>query len=55
MIYDEIKKLEKKKIFLEDKIYVGILLFIRKIRGRKTGKKEKEAYDSFIEFILPNL
>ena len=30
-------------------------MFIRKKRGRKTGKKkEKEAYDNFIEFILPN-
>ncbi len=54
MIYDEIKKLEKKSV-LEDETYVGIPLFIRKKRGRKTGKKkEKEAYDNFIEFILPN-
>ena len=54
MIIDEMKRLESKNVAI-DKSYIGIPLFIRKKRGRKTGKKkEKEATDAFIEFIMPN-
>ena len=39
----------------EEESHVGIPLFMRKKRGRKTGKKkEKMCKNIFIEFIMPN-
>ena len=50
----EIERCEKNCI-KDDKSHVGIPLFMRKKRGRKTGrKKEKDCKNIFIEFIMPN-
>ena len=39
----------------KDKSHVGIVLYIRKKRGRKTGqKKDPNDQDAFVEFIMPN-
>ena len=41
--------------FKESQSHVGIPLFMRKKRGRKTGKKKEEVCKNiFIEFIMPN-
>ena len=53
-LYAEIERCEKECIKTEDS-HVGIPLFIRKKRGRKTGKKkENKCRNVFIEFIMPN-
>ncbi len=50
----EIERCEKDCIKNENS-HVGIPLFMRKKRGRKTGrKKEKDCKNIFIEFIMPN-
>ena len=41
--------------FREQQSHVGIPLFMRKLRGRKTGKKKEGVCKNiFIEFIMPN-
>ena len=51
---NEIERCEKNCI-KEENSHVGIPLFMRKKRGRKTGKKkEKDCKNIFIEFIMPN-
>ena len=41
--------------FRNEKSHVGIPLFMRKKRGRKTGKKKEQTCKNiFIEFIMPN-
>ena len=53
-IFNEIERCEKECI-IKDNSHVGIPLFIRKKRGRKTGqKKENKCRNVFIEFIMPN-
>ena len=53
-LYNEIERREKDCIIKENS-HVGIPLFIRKKRGRKTGKKkENKCRNVFIEFIMPN-
>jgi ubiquitin-protein ligase/Ran GTPase-activating protein (RanGAP) involved in mRNA processing and transport len=53
-LYNEIERREKDCIKNENS-HVGIPLFIRKKRGRKTGKKkENKCRNVFIEFIMPN-
>ena len=50
----EIERADKECAQKEDS-HVGIPLFIRKKRGRKTGKKkEDKCRNVFIEFIMPN-
>ena len=51
---NEIERCEK--ICVKDEnSHVGIPLFMRKKRGRKTGKKkDKDCKNIFIEFIMPN-
>ena len=50
----EIERCEAKCI-KEEESHVGIPLFMRKKRGRKTGKKKEPVCKNiFIEFILPN-
>jgi hypothetical protein len=44
-----------KQCFIDKGSHVGVPLFMRKKRGRKTGKKkEKACKNMFIEFIMPN-
>ena len=51
---NEIERCENECI-KEEKSHVGIPLFMRKKRGRKTGKKKEPVCKNiFIEFILPN-
>ena len=51
---NEIERCENNCI-KEENSHVGIPLFMRKKRGRKTGKKkEKDCKNIFIEFIMPN-
>ena len=53
-LLDEIERCEKQCI-KDENSHVGIPLFIRKKRGRKTGqKKENVCRNIFIEFIMPN-
>ena len=53
-IFNEIERCEQDCI-KKDKSYVGIPLYIRRIRGRKTGqKKENKCRNIFVEFIMPN-
>ena len=53
-LVNEIERCEKECI-KKDKSNVGIPLYIRKKRGRKTGqKKENKCKNVFIEFIMPN-
>ena len=53
-LYNEIQRCERDCILKEDS-HVGIPLFIRKKRGRKTGqKKENKCRNIFVEFIMPN-
>ena len=50
----EIERLEAQSIN-EEESHLGIPLFMRKKRGRKTGKKkDKECKNIFIEFVMPN-
>jgi Ran GTPase-activating protein (RanGAP) involved in mRNA processing and transport len=50
----EIERCDK-QCFMEEGSHVGVPLFMRKKRGRKTGKKkEKACKNMFIEFIMPN-
>ena len=50
----EIERCDK-ECFMEEGSHVGVPLFMRKKRGRKTGKKkEKACKNMFIEFIMPN-
>ena len=50
----EIERCEAKCI-KEEESHVGIPLFMRKKRGRKTGKKKEAVCKNiFIEFIMPN-
>jgi len=50
----EIERCDK-ECFREEQSHVGIPLFMRKKRGRKTGKKKnKDCKNMFIEFIMPN-
>ena len=51
---NEIERCENECI-KEEKSHVGIPLFMRKKRGRKTGKKKEAVCKNiFIEFIMPN-
>ena len=46
---------QEKACVKKDKSHVGIVLYLRKKRGRKTGqKKDPNDQDAFIEFIMPN-
>ena len=50
----EIERCDK-STFNEENSHVGIPLFMRKKRGRKTGKKkDAQCKNIFIEFIMPN-
>ena len=52
--FTEIEKCDN-STFLDEKSHVGIPLFMRKKRGRKTGKKkDAKCKNIFIEFIMPN-
>lgn len=53
-IYQKILSLEKDTI-LSESSHIGIPLSIKKIRGKKTGKKKDSIENNaFIEFIMPN-
>ena len=53
-IYNEIERREQDCIKSEQS-HVGIPIYIRRIRGRKAGKKkESKCRNIFIEFIMPN-
>ena len=53
-IFAEIERCDR-STFLEENSHVGIPLFMRKKRGRKTGKKkDAKCKNIFIEFIMPN-
>ena len=53
-IFNEIQRCEKECIRKENS-YVGIPLFIRKKRGRKTGqKKQAKCRNAFVGYIMPN-
>ena len=55
-LYNEIQS-KNKEVYYSDKdsSKLGIPLFIRKKRGRKTGfKKDNDAKDAFVEFVIPN-
>ena len=54
IIYNELLKKEKEIIKTKDS-HLGIPLYIRKVRGRKVGKKKNPTpQNAFVEFILPN-
>ena len=54
LIYQTILNLEKDTI-LSQNSHIGIPLSIKKIRGKKTGKKKDSLENNaFIEFIMPN-
>ena len=53
-LYAEIERCEKECVRSENS-HVGMPLYIRKKRGRKTGhKKENKCRNIFVEFIMPN-
>ena len=53
-IYSEIVNLEKTVIQKEDS-HIGIPLSIKKVRGRRTGKKKENVENNaFVEFMMPN-
>ena len=50
----EIERCEK-DCTIDESSHVGIPLFMRKKRGRKTGrKKQKACKNMFVEFMMPN-